>query len=148
MTFRRGGALWFQDLKFKKQLEEFGMKSQRRMVEATGNAILKMHENIVIDTPVDTGLAASNWFVGIGNKDDKTTTDTSLENVKEAAAVVAAAKVNPKKVESFVIYNNLTYIQYLEYGWSVQAPQGMYRRNIVKWRKILEAEARRVSNQR
>ena len=148
MKFKRGGDLWFQDLKFQKQLEEFGMRSQRRMVEATGNAILKLHENIVVDTPVDTGAAASNWFIGVNKASDKTTDDTSLQNVVEAHAVVSAAKVNPNQVKSFVIYNNLDYIPYLEYGWSVQAPQGMYRKNIVKWRKILDAEAKKVSRQR
>ena len=148
MKFKRGGDVWFVDQKFKKQLEEFGVKSKKRMVEAAGNATLKMLENIVVDTPVDTGLAASNWFVGINEKTDKTTDDTSLNNLIDADKTVSLAKVNPKSDESFVIYNNIHYIQYLEYGWSVQAPQGMYRKNIVKWRKILEAEAQKVSRQK
>lgn len=144
MKFKRGGAIWFPELQFQKQLEEFGVKSRRRMVDAAGNATMKMLENIVLDTPVDTGQAASNWFVGVNEKTDKTTDDTSLNNVKEAHAAISKAKVNPKSVKSFVIYNNLHYIQYLEYGWSVQAPQGMYRKNIVKWRKILEDEFKKL----
>ena len=39
--------------------------------------------------------------------------------------------------------NNLPYAERIEYdGWSRQAPEGMVRKHVAQWRRIVEAKAR------
>jgi hypothetical protein len=38
--------------------------------------------------------------------------------------------------------NNLPYAERIEYGYSKQAPEGMVRRHVAMWRRIVETKAR------
>lgn len=87
-------------------------------------------------TPVDTGRARGNWFVGI-NKSNR-----NIESERKAAqAVVEGNSVISKarilNYPSITLSNNLPYIEKLNDGHSTQAPK-----------KFVESEISRVVNAR
>jgi len=48
------------------------------------------------------------------------------------------------KWNTAIIINAVPYIIYLEYGHSQQAPNGMVRKNVQKWDKIVKEEANKL----
>jgi len=108
---------------------------------------IKIWGDIILATPVDTGRARGNWFVGL-NVTDKT------GGIKANKGPNYVAKQLPKDVtnQKVFLYNNLPYIEKLEFGgygsedtektnsqgFSKQAPQGMVRVSLLKWGSTLQ----------
>lgn len=85
-------------------------------------------------TPVDTGRARGNWFVGISSP------VRTIDNGRTATSAVieGVSKINTAKAIEYpeiVISNNLPYIERLDDGHSTQAPK-----------KFVESEIDRVVN--
>tara|TARA_R110000772_G_scaffold42835_3_gene99162 strand:+ start:1146 stop:1520 length:375 start_codon:yes stop_codon:yes gene_type:complete len=85
-------------------------------------------------TPVDTGRARGNWFVGI-NKSNR-----SIDQERKAAQAIidGVNDVQSSKALNYpeiVLSNNLPYIERLNEGYSLQAPK-----------KFIESEIDRVVN--
>ena len=87
-------------------------------------------------TPVDTGRARGNWFVGI-NKSNRNIEQErkAFEAIQQGVGVVSSAK--QLNYPEIVISNNLPYIEKLNEGHSKQAPI-----------KFVEIEIDRVANAR
>lgn len=113
-----------------------------------------LHAEIVRLTPVDTGMARTNWQIGLNSRP----TGTIIEAVdrgagrkgsSRAALVVAsreAGKVNQIRAGGInYIVNNMPYIMRLEYGSSRQAPQGMARRTVATFQAIVNRVVRGVA---
>lgn len=95
---------------------------------------LGIDQRLVLNTPVDTGRARSNWLASVGTSRSDTI-EEYVPNSKEKAgelgpnaiAAIQQADAALKTCPDFpVIYlaNNLPYIQRLNEGSSVQAPAG------------------------
>lgn len=84
---------------------------QTRVVTILANNLLQL-------TPVDTGLARSNYFVSVDNPSEELTdkTDGQIKGLERA--------VQAKRFKIIWISNNLPYIERLDQGWSSQAPNG------------------------
>tara|TARA_R100000951_G_scaffold113374_3_gene115249 strand:- start:2988 stop:3365 length:378 start_codon:yes stop_codon:yes gene_type:complete len=85
-------------------------------------------------TPVDTGRAKGNWFVGV----NKSNRDTEKERRLSQAIAEGNSKIGSARqldYPTIVLSNNLPYIEKLNDGHSKQAPK-----------KFVEAEIHRVSN--
>ena len=78
------------------------------------------------------GRARANWFIG-ASLSNVTTSSTK----DKGAGYVASAM--PKEVlgNKTYLYNNLPYIESLEYGHSTQAPKGMVRASLLGWNREL-----------
>lgn len=78
------------------------------------------------------GRARSNWFLG-SSLSNRVTDSTQG---KEAGYIVSAM---PDKLigNKTYFYNNLPYIESLEYGHSTQAPKGMVRISLLGWNRSL-----------
>ena len=86
--------------------------------------------NLIMETPVDTSKALSNWIAGINNPkskvvkahfvgmDGSTHSQSSSMAYSMANAVVQRAKVG----QSIYITNSVDYINLLNQGYSKQAP--------------------------
>lgn len=85
------------------------------------------------------GRARNNWFIGAA-KGDETTKETSNKGTGYINKGMPKKPLN----SSVVFYNNLPYIIPLEFGHSTQAPKGMVRLNILKWRKNLKSALKAV----
>ena len=85
---------------------------------------LDILRSVVFKTPVDTGRARSNWFVGVGGPVVKAT--DSHDTIGTSTVNSGASQINKASGdESIFITNSLPYIGRLENGYSQQAPAGM-----------------------
>jgi len=80
------------------------------------------------------GRARSNWFVG-GSVTDKTTDAT---NKSMGASSIASGLPDDLWNNKAFLYNNLPYIEALEYGHSTQAPAGFVRVSLLNWDRTLK----------
>ena len=78
------------------------------------------------------GRARSNWFLG-SSLSDRTTEATQ----GKGDGYIASSMPNELMGNKTYFYNNLPYIQALEYGYSTQAPNGMVRVSLLGWDKAL-----------
>ena len=84
------------------------------------------------------GRARNNWFLGT-----KLTEQTTKQTANKGTGYIN--KDLPKDIlnSKVFFYNNLPYINRLEYGsHSTQAPKGMVRLSLLKWRKNLRSAFR------
>ncbi len=87
-------------------------------------------------TPVDTGRARGNWYVGIVSPNrDIETMRRALTAITDGLTVFSAFKKTPSFYNDLVLSNNLPYIERLNDGYSAQAPK-----------KFVEIEIDRVVN--
>lgn len=85
-------------------------------------------------TPVDTGRARGNWFVGINSpKRDIDLMRRALDAMNDGLRVFSMTKSLARKYPEIIISNNLPYIERLNDGHSTQAPK-----------KFVESEIDRV----
>lgn len=125
---------------FADAIRAFQGKTKARMDQIVRKVCMDVTADIVRLTPVDTGMARSNWFVGndrVTTVDGSPTKNGSASNKRASdfASTLHAGGV-------FYITNNLPYIMRLEYGSSKQSPAGMARVTCSKWQARLDRLAR------
>lgn len=145
---------------FKRQLDAALRREKQRQIAVVANAVLQLQQQVVDRTPIDSGQARANWLVEINGCSGSVRQETDLGNLKQAAAAVQAAlSANPSAIRYLCLYNNLPYIRHLEYGlypdppkrqsgktiggFSTQAPQGMFRLALRRYRRILAQQGNR-----
>ena len=116
---------------FELDLAKFGQKALGNAEKTIRVFALKMHQRIVERTPVDTGRAKANNMVSIHNNPGATTEekDSTPLNQHDPRTLARAMSDSSsfKLGDTIIIYNNVEYIVPLEYGYSNQAPAGMFR---------------------
>lgn len=128
---------------FSAQLGRFAKRAEDRLNATRRTVAIKLFSAIIMDTPVLTGRLRGNWQTSLASPVTGAIdrTDPSGGSVmREVEEVVGTSRL------SDVIYfrNNLPYAYRIEYeGWSkVKAPQGMVRRNVARFRRILNEVVR------
>lgn len=125
---------------FEQQLRGFGIKTMDRVDKVRRASVLELFKLVIFATPVDTGRLRGNWQTtintpkwGVVDRDDK-----------GGGAALAEAMANLGSLVDVVWFtNNLPYAERIEYdGWSKQAPEGMVRRHLAQWQRIVAAKAR------
>lgn len=116
---------------FSGDLLTFADRAGLRANQTVRKVAFDMTKDLVQATPVDTGHARSNYFLGNDPVDSTDTTAStngapSLGRAAQFAATVVAGGV-------FYITNNLPYIMALEFGSSQQAPLGFARGIVADW---------------
>jgi len=99
--------------------------------------VIDLFRAIIRRTPVDTGRARANWFLGY-DPDDAIGEHDWTDAIEFG--------YDPNKGVTIWIYNNLEYIIPLEEGWSDQAPQGMVSRSLIEFNQFLQAAIRGLSS--
>lgn len=104
---------------FSKRMSKIGKKVQRRSLELQRKTAFAVYRGVVVNTPVDTGRARTNWQMGSG-----TPATGTVDAVLGVAASFTRAQSTAQthKQGSIFITNNLPYIGRLNDGWSKQAP--------------------------
>ncbi len=105
---------------------------------------IKLFTAVIRDTPVDTGRLRSNWQCTL-DAPASGELDSADKSGSQAIGAVTD-KVQSASMENVMILtNNLPYAGRIEYdGWSsVKAPEGMVRRNVERFRRLIAAEVRR-----
>lgn len=129
--------------RFSAQLGRFSDRAKSGL-DATRRAVaIKLFSAVIMDTPVLTGRLRGNWQTSINSP---LTAPIDREDLTGAEAIGEVEKVVGRSRPTDVVYlrNNLPYAYRIEYeGWSkVKAPQGMVRRNVARFRRILSEAAR------
>jgi hypothetical protein len=102
---------------------------------------LRIHDRIVMRTPVDTGRARASWTIVEGEVADLSVEDEKVQLTEsEAGAAALARHGSLGRSDVYTIANNLPYITALENGHSGQAPNGMVRLAIADEKTALEVE--------
>jgi len=109
------------------------------IIRATAIALFR---SVILGTPVDTGRARANWFASgasASNEINESGDKSGNVTIEEMTTRVQALKDS----EVIQLTNNLPYIKRLEDGYSGQAPAGMVKVNILRFEKLLAAEAKK-----
>nr|WP_314469190.1 hypothetical protein [uncultured Campylobacter sp.] len=124
-----------------RQIEGFSARAQEKVLKIFKKSIIDLTSDIISDTPVDTGRLKNNWFPSVGAASEQTTEATANE-AGDRAEKCAQNELTLDK--TFYFTNNLPYAFRIEFeGWSkVKAPQGMVRRNAIRWKQIVKRAAR------
>ena len=124
-------------MSFGGDLQGFAQRTGIRFDKIVRKVCLDLTRDIVLLTPVDTGMAKSNWFLGttrVGSTESSASKNgaPSLRRASDFASTIHGGGV-------FYIVNNLPYIMALEYGSSTQAPAGMARITVERFQNIVNA---------
>lgn len=131
-------------MSFSSQIGAFTVKTRQNITDIRRVAILRLFRDIVMDTPVDEGTLRSNWQTNAVSPLTGPLSDRALEAVfSEMERVLSGSSYT----EDVYFNNNMPYAYRIEYlGWSrIKAPQGMVRKNTIRWTQIVEAAARQVA---
>ena len=101
-----------------------------RAREVRRDAFVKTGTDIIDGTPIKTGLARGNWQTSVG---EAITDIIPVRPASEAKRELAAITDEALGDQTLVLANNAKHIVRLEYGWSLQAPQGMFRLALLRW---------------
>ena len=125
--------------RFESQLRGFGVKALDKVDKVRRASVLELLKLVIMATPVDKGRLRGNWQTTINSPAGAATT----RDDPSGAAALAEAMANLGSLADVVWFtNNLPYAERIEYeGWSRQAPEGMVRRHIAQWQRIVSAKA-------
>jgi len=120
-------------MSFESDWEKVSKKLDRTLSEGIRATLFEVGTAIIKETPVDTGRARGNWQASVNDA-----SGGELSRTSEGAAIAQLSQEASAAVgNTFFFTNNLPYIRRLEYGYSEQAPQGMVRRNLQNFNRLL-----------
>ena len=119
---------------------DFKTKAMTQSLAKIKKAIIGLTTDIIYDTPVLSGRLRNNWIPSInqGANYSMLGFDTSKRKskVRPVVAETTGKVLELKLGDTFYFTNNLPYAERIEFtGWSKKAPQGMVRKNIIRWEK-------------
>lgn len=131
-------------MSFSSDIANFGKKTKAVITDIRRVAILRLFRDVVMDTPVDEGTLRSNWQCNAVSPLTGPLSNRSLEAVfSEMERVLSGSSYT----EDVFLNNNLPYAYPIEFlGHSrIKAPQGMVRKNTIRWTQIVESAARSLA---
>lgn len=130
---------------FSGDVDAWAEKTQKKLEMAVRKIAMSVFREVILMSPVDTGRFRGNWQVAINSIPQGT-----LEiDDKSGAISISKADAEAMKLEvgeSIYLINNLPYARPLEYGHSKQAPQGMVRITVRRWKPIVEQVGRSLAD--
>lgn len=125
---------------FQNQIQAWTAQTMQGVDRIRRASILELFTLVIYATPVDTGRLRGNWQTTVGQPASgvKTATDAN------GSVAIAEVMANMGSLTDAVWFvNNLPYAERIEYdGWSrYKAPEGMVRRNVIRWQEIVAAKA-------
>lgn len=117
-------------------------EAMERGEEICRRAILTLFGAVVRDTPVDTGLLRGNWQAT--TQEPASGTRHEGEDPPIPPPDIETPLADLRLGQDAWLVNNLDYADDIEYGRSKKAPDGMLRRNVVRWQSIVRSAARSV----
>ena len=121
--------------RFSLDISRFVTNTHLKLKDAVTGVTYGIAEQVIKTTPVRTGKARGNWILTMNAMSkaqtgvlDKTG-EHSLDRVAQALEAYELGKTR-----DIFFTNTLPYIVMLEFGWSPQAPAGMVRLSLLKFR--------------
>ena len=125
--------------KFSRNMKSIADNLETNVSKEMKKAALIIDRDVVIQTPVDTGRARSNWLVGIGAAiRDVIDALSPGEGLSAGERLNAQLSIDAARTEiekhrpgqDIYISNNLSYIDFLNQGSSAQAPANFVEKAI------------------
>lgn len=106
-------------------------KNADRMVREVA---LRVDQILVMETPVASGYARSNWIpaLGIGSIEERPSFGPGGGSLQIAEMQQVVAQYSGDVKRAIHITNNVIYINRLNEGWSAQAPAGFVDAAVIK----------------
>lgn len=128
-------------MSFSAALRRFNRKTKDRLDRTRRIVIIKLFSAVIKDTPVLSGRLRGNWQTTI------TSPATGVIGSRDEASAIAEVQrmaAQSKGSDVVILRNNLPYAYRIEFdGWSrVKAPQGMMRRNVARFKRLLSEAVR------
>lgn len=145
---------------FTDKIEGFVSKAIKATERTRKASALELFTEVIRQTPVDSGRARGGW-----DFTEKSPSNRVNDSVSDSLPVVRSDLISSNS-KTYFLTNNVEYIRTLEYGgypnpvengtalkgggfevrsqggFSKKAPEGMVRRNVKNWDKIVEKNAR------
>lgn len=123
-------------MSFSNDVKRWAKKANRTTGEILRGASISLFNDIITATPVDTGRLVGNWQVTF---DAPASTSLNIDHSTKSEVALRTANVisNHKFNDDVEVYftNNLPYAVAIEEGHGANnAPGGMVRSNVIKWR--------------
>lgn len=116
--------------KFRRGVRKAKEAVDEAVLTKTKKLALKVHQTLVLATPVDTGRARNNWLPNAGGPNLNVRLLVSGDGgsiLSEGQSVIR----NAKKNQAIHFTNNLPYIGALNDGHSAQAPAGFVQKAVL-----------------
>lgn len=126
-------------MSFSEQIAKFGPAVSKRVDSVRRGVVIKLFSAVILDTPVLTGRARGNWQV---SKNQPLRNEIAREDKGGQAPIAEVSKAALESTgdEPLFLSNNLPYIAKLEEGYSGKAPEGMVRRNVARFGRLITVE--------
>lgn len=125
--------------RFVSDLRKFAEKTKRSLDQTCRAVSIKWFSATILSTPVDTGRLRGNWQVTQGAPAGGITARLD----PSGQGIIADVTQHAGGLGSLTyLVNNLEYATAIEYGHSMQAPEGMVRINFARIKSIIEQSAR------
>jgi hypothetical protein len=111
---------------FSLDLARFGQRAIDNADKIARKIAFDIHSRIVRRMPVDTGRARANTQISLNHLPSGATLEIDQSGNRTIRGGNAVLR-NFELGDTIFIYNNVEYILALEFGSSLQAPQGMFR---------------------
>jgi hypothetical protein len=131
---------------FADSVARFTKKAEAKVEMAVRKIAIDVFSEVVMMTPVDTGRARGNWQCKIGAIPNGTLELDDTAGTATISAIQAEA-LNLRAGQPIFLINNLPYIEALEHGHSSQAPSGMVRLTVQRWKPIVAKVAQEIAKQ-
>lgn len=131
---------------FADSVARFTKKAEAKVEMAVRKIAIDVFSEVILMTPVDTGRARGNWQCKIGAIPNGTLELDDAAGTATISAIQAEA-LNLKAGQPIFLINNLPYIEALEHGHSSQAPSGMVRLTVQRWKPIVAKVAQEIAKQ-
>ncbi len=129
-------------MSFSSDLKSFRLKIEKGDDELIQAVEIALFDAVIMDTPVLSGRLRGNWQATFS-----TPAEGALESVdKDGRSTVSKMT---SKIQSEIggrltyLTNNLPYAVPIEYGLSKKSPEGMVRKNLVRFQNIVDQEAKK-----
>ncbi len=120
-------------MSFESDWKKVSQKLDRVLSEGIRATLFEVGTAIIKETPFKTGRARGNWQASVNSA-----SGSELSRTSEGAAITQLSQEASAAIgNTFFFTNNVPYIRRLEYGYSDQAPQGMVRRNLQSFNRLL-----------
>lgn len=130
-------------MSFALDVSKFVEKAKKNPEKVMRQVSIKLFSAIIKASPVDTGRFRMNWMAS-GSAPASGVTDATDKSGNIATGNATSFVLKAADWREFTLTNNLPYAQRLEYGWSQQAPAGVVRTNVSRFRQLINEEANKV----
>jgi len=153
-------------MSFSSEVDDFILDFRDRSDEVIRSTAIALFGAIIKSSPVDEGTFRSNWYVTADRPSNQVNPNASISQgaAIETMATVVSGLPSYKRI---ILANNLPYAEVIEFGgypdpvkkgtfvkgkgyvkksaggYSKQAPKGVVRTNVLRFRNIFEQQAKK-----